>query len=1128
MKNHKFATLLRRSYRVLNLVMVLAMMLAPTMRVSASTWTDKPDYQPGELVTISGQDFEIAAYDEALPVQVNVTGPNGWTGYCEGTWTEGVWSCQVELSPDPSIALGDYTYDVYQGEIYIESGGFTDGSIGLYDQCSNDDGDGYAGGGDTGCRWINGNLNRNNSTYYEGDSTVQRAWLTAYIPGSEHTVTFKYGTTKGANHAYDFLTTWDYSENWITLADRCQDITGCTTADEMAYAIPQDPLAMNLDNFARNFAIRGGTITAVSVPEKISGEYGIGDTETSITVDFTVANDGPMCATKQGATTCGVAIWFGAHIALTSEWLGLDGFTGAAGIPGSPYHVALDAIDGLAIGQRDNQMQSNAVVVIHKTGYKWHDENGNGVWEGTELPLSGWVIYVDYDDDGEKDPTEPWATTMVDDPLTIGVDETGYYDIVGINEGTWKVREVLTPGWTCSYPTTTDAFGCYYEENFTRTGTYENNNFGNYMWTPAINIEKTGDTLSKVGDSVNYTITVTNNSGVGTPDLSCTITDAMLGIDKDVTLATGASDVTSASYVVQVGDSDPLLNTASVDCTYVGGSDTVATDSDGHSVNLFQPSVNVEKTGSPVSKLGDPANYTITVTNTSSGDSPGLVNGTIVDTLLGNLLDAANPFVTSNTCTTSLATGGSCVIEATRIVLGTDPDPLPNTVTVHYNPSGFPNDITDSDDHSVDLFQPAINLLKTGDELSKIGDPVDYVITLENNSSIDTPDLTCTVTDALVGVNATFSVAAGADHIINVNDFIIPANAVDPFVNTANVVCSPEGFTNVYRDTASWETDLFQPAINLLKTGDELSKIGDPVDYVITLENNSSIDTPDLTCTVTDALVGVNATFSVAAGADHIINVNDFIIPANAVDPFVNTANVVCSPEGFTNVYRDTASWETDLFQPAINLLKTGDELSKIGDPVDYVITLENNSSIDTPDLTCTVTDALVGVNATFSVAAGADHIINVNDFIIPANAVDPFVNTANVVCSPEGFTNVYRDTASWETDLFQPAVNLLKTGDELSKIGDPVDYVITLENNSSIDTPDLTCTVTDALVGVNATFSVAAGADHIINVNDFIIPANAVDPFVNTANVVCSPEGFTICISRYSQLGNRSVPTSH
>ena len=87
-----------------------------------------------------------------------------------------------------------------------------------------------------------------------------------------------------------------------------------------------------------------------------------------------------MCATKQGVTTCGVAIWFGAHIALTSEWVPIDGFTGAAGIPGSPYHVALDAIDGLTIGQRDNQMQSNAVVVIVKPDTMAR-QNGNGVWE---------------------------------------------------------------------------------------------------------------------------------------------------------------------------------------------------------------------------------------------------------------------------------------------------------------------------------------------------------------------------------------------------------------------------------------------------------------------------------------------------------------------------------------------------------------------------------------------------------------------------------------------------------------------------------------------------------------------------------------------------------------------------
>src|SRR3990172_1843696 len=116
---------------------------------------------------------------------------------------------------------------------------FTDGSIGTYDQCSNDDGDGYASG-DQGCRWINGNLQANNSTYFEGDATVQRLWLTAYAPGSLTTVTLQYGTTKAGKHAYDYLTDWDHSEDWISVADLCQDIAGCETASEHQAGIPAD------------------------------------------------------------------------------------------------------------------------------------------------------------------------------------------------------------------------------------------------------------------------------------------------------------------------------------------------------------------------------------------------------------------------------------------------------------------------------------------------------------------------------------------------------------------------------------------------------------------------------------------------------------------------------------------------------------------------------------------------------------------------------------------------------------------------------------------------------------------------------------------------------------------------
>src|SRR4029079_13509120 len=227
------------------------------------------------------------------------------------------------------------------------------------DQCSNDDGDGYDG--DPGdCHWINGNLNGSNSTYPEGDATVQRLWLKDFAPGSEHSVTFEYGTTKGGKHAYDFLTTWSYSENWITVADRCEDIDGCTTAAEDTEGIPEDPaVPAAIEVPGQLFTMRGATITNVTSPTIVSGTYA-GDRQTSITVRFTVASSGSMCSTKGQTTTCDMALWFGAHIALTGQWHDLKGNSGAGPVPGSPYHVSLDKVDGASAGERDNQMQASA------------------------------------------------------------------------------------------------------------------------------------------------------------------------------------------------------------------------------------------------------------------------------------------------------------------------------------------------------------------------------------------------------------------------------------------------------------------------------------------------------------------------------------------------------------------------------------------------------------------------------------------------------------------------------------------------------------------------------------------------------------------------------------------------
>jgi hypothetical protein len=206
--------------------------------------------------------------------------------------------------------------------------------VSTFDQCSNDTGTGFpSSDSDPGCHWINGDLNKNNSLYQEGDATVQRLWMTGFTPGQTYSVTFSYGTTKGGKHAYDFLTSWDWSEDWIASADLCQDITGCTSASSMQYDIPVDPNAMGYDTGVRQFLARGGTISSVSTPTIFSGDY-TGDSETHITVNFTVDSSGSMCS----GGTCGVAIIFGAHVAAEANWgTGM----GAGSIPGSPYHVSL-------------------------------------------------------------------------------------------------------------------------------------------------------------------------------------------------------------------------------------------------------------------------------------------------------------------------------------------------------------------------------------------------------------------------------------------------------------------------------------------------------------------------------------------------------------------------------------------------------------------------------------------------------------------------------------------------------------------------------------------------------------------------------------------------------------------
>jgi hypothetical protein len=100
---------------------------------------------------------------------------------------------------------------------------------------------------------------------------------------------------------------------------------------------------------------------------------------------------------------------------------------------------------------------------------------------------------------------------------------------------------------------------------------------------------------------------------------------------------------------------------------------------------------------------------TIVVTNTSSDDAPNLVNGTIVGTRTGNLLDPANPAVDSSTCTRSCRTppGRWDLHDRHRADgVGRRSQPALQHGDGDYNPMGFPNNITDEATDCVDVKRP--------------------------------------------------------------------------------------------------------------------------------------------------------------------------------------------------------------------------------------------------------------------------------------------------------------------------------------------------------------------------------------------------------------------------------------
>jgi len=246
--------------------------------------------------------------------------------------------------------------------------------------------------------WVNGNVNGSKAHWNEGDFLTYRAKLTGLsgaVAGapSSHTLVFQYDTVHGGKHAIDYIGSFDADglPNGETTSatatdvhrnnnNPCMDIlltTGCAATDlasnvGLSGTVPAaggnlDNCGGSLGTFAGSqqmgvvkvFAPTGAQAAAVDVQNvTLHGvQSGGGQCSSAISVRFTL--NGPPQA---GGYT--VVLAWGGHIASQYNW---QSGNSATSITGSPYHMALNTLDGVTLGSQDRALSTSAIIQVNPT-----------------------------------------------------------------------------------------------------------------------------------------------------------------------------------------------------------------------------------------------------------------------------------------------------------------------------------------------------------------------------------------------------------------------------------------------------------------------------------------------------------------------------------------------------------------------------------------------------------------------------------------------------------------------------------------------------------------------------------------------------------------------------------------
>ncbi|NNF56078.1 MAG: DUF11 domain-containing protein, partial [Acidimicrobiales bacterium] len=595
--------------------------------------------------------------------------------------------------------------------------------------------------------------------------------------------------------------------------------------------------------------------------------------------------------------------------------------------------------------------------------------------------------------------------------------------------------------------------------------------------SPEILVSKTPDSQSViVNGQATFTITVTNVGDVPLTDV--TVSDPLAPNCDSVIGDLPASTSTSYDCTLSPITGD-FTNTANVSGTHpVSGP---VQSSDTADVTVLTPAVNITKTTStPTVRYGADATFDIVVTNSGQTDLANVV-----------VSDPQAPDCDRTFAAIALSASESYSCTMTNVTA-----PVTNTATVNAE-DAVGNTVSSSDDASVDVIDPTIEIQKTPDLQQLLaGETATFDITITNQGDV-----------ALTAISVTDPAAPGCDQAVpdlapgaNFTYTCTLDNVTSDFTNTAVVdATDPLGLSLSDSDDAV--VDVVNPGIDIQKTPDgQMILDGGVATFTLTVTNNGDQDIADASISDPAApLCDVASTGPIAVGGTFSITCDS---PA-LTDDIVNVATVDGS-DVLGNPVSASDDAAVDVIHPGISVDKTPDaQAVVVNGTANFVITVANTGDVDLTTVTVSDPQAPDCDAVIPLLAAGTSSTINCSLSPVPAD----FTNTVDVT-GTDPLDNELTASDTADVTVLVPGLSVSKGPDyQVIPVNGDATFTITVTNsgqtplaNVVLDDPlSPVCNSTIAALAVGQTSSYDCTVTTVAS--DFIneITATGTDPVGGT-----------------------------